>query len=277
MCPTDGDRFFEEQTETSRYKIEVYSKYLVPLAYKVLSKRYRRLWIIDAYAGAGTYLPDADGRRAEGSPSVAAKFVRQYNIENAKAGKELRLINVEADRATFARLQESLMGVGPDVTNIHGRFQDELDRILELVGADPAFFFIDPFGMEGADLQVIDRILARRSRTVTELLINFSHAGFRRMAGNLEPKGAKTPPRRPPPRPRWPGSIRSWTRSSGAGRGATRVLHLSRNSIGSPPSTKMGFAPEASSMSTACRCETAWMGPRPTGWSSQPPPSMAST
>jgi three-Cys-motif partner protein len=193
MCPTDGERFFAEQTETSRYKIEVYSKYLVPLAYKVLSKRYRRLWIIDAYAGAGTYLPDAEGRCAEGSPSAAARFVRQYNVANAKAGKELRLINVEADPATFARLQESLMGVGPDVVNIPGRFQDELDRILEMVGADPAFFFIDPFGMEGADLQVIDRILARRSRTVTELLINFSHAGFRRMAGNLDPKGAKTP------------------------------------------------------------------------------------
>ena len=192
MCPTDPDRFFSEQTETSRYKIQVYSKYLVPLAYKILSKRYRRLWIIDAYAGAGTYLPDAGGARADGSPVAAAKFIRDHNIRNAKARKEVKLINVEADRETFGRLQESLMGVGPDVTNIHGRFQDELDGILKRIGTEPAFFFIDPFGMEGADLQVIDRILARRNRTATELLINFSHAGFRRMAGNLEPKNARS-------------------------------------------------------------------------------------
>lgn len=192
MCPTDADRFFEERTETSRYKIEVYGKYLVPLANKILWKRYRRLWIVDAYAGAGTYLPGADGTRAEGSPIAAAKFARQYNVDHAKEGKEVRLVNVEADGETFKRLEESLMGVGPDVSNIRGRFQDQLDRILEMTGDDPAFFFIDPFGMEGADLQVIDRILARRSKTATELLINFSHAGFRRMAGNLDAKGPQT-------------------------------------------------------------------------------------
>ncbi len=38
---------------------------------------------------------------------------------------------------------------------------------------------------------MIDRILACRGKTVTELLINFSHAGFRRMAGNLDADGAK--------------------------------------------------------------------------------------
>jgi three-Cys-motif partner protein len=192
MSPTDGERFFEEQTETSRQKIAVYGKYLVPLANKILSKRYRRLWIVDAYAGAGTYQPGADGIRAEGSPVAAAKFARQYNVNHAKEGKEVRLVNVEADGETFRRLEESLMGVGPDVTSIRGRFQDHLDRILEMTGDDPAFFFIDPFGMEGADLGVIDRILARRSKTATELLINFSHAGFRRMAGNLDATGPQT-------------------------------------------------------------------------------------
>lgn len=40
--------------------------------------------------------------------------------------------------------------------------------------------------MDGVALPVIDRILERRSRTVTELLINFSHKGFQRMAGNLD-------------------------------------------------------------------------------------------
>ncbi len=43
---------------------------------------------------------------------------------------------------------------------------------------DPVLFFIDPFGMEGADLRLIDRILDRKSKTVTELLINFSYRGF---------------------------------------------------------------------------------------------------
>ena len=147
---------------------------------------------MDAYAGAGAYEPDADGKRAQGSPLVAAKIARQYNVEAAKPGKEIRLVNVESNADCFARLEESLMGFGPDVSNLCGRFQDHLDRILEMVGGDPVLFFIDPFGMEGADIRVIDRILERRSKTVTELLINFSHRGFQRMAGNINPN-AKTP------------------------------------------------------------------------------------
>jgi three-Cys-motif partner protein len=191
MCPTDPDRFFAEQSETSRHKVRFYRKYLPPLAYKILSKRYRRLWVIDAYAGAGSYLPDENGFRAEGSPLAAAKFVRQYNVDNARSGKEIRLINVEADPSIFTRLQENLMGVGPDVVNLPGRFQDRLEEILGMVGDEPAFFFLDAFGMEGADLRVIEQILARRPRTSTELLINFSYAGLRRMAGNLDPSGAQ--------------------------------------------------------------------------------------
>jgi three-Cys-motif partner protein len=192
MCPTDGDLFFEEQSDTSRRKIEVYGKYLKPLAYKLLSGRYNRLWIVDAYAGAGAYDPDAEGKRAEGSPLAAANIARQYNVDAASRGKQIGLINVEASSARFAKLEQTLMGFAPAVTNIHGRFQDQLDRILEMVGADPALFFIDPFGMDGAALPVIDRILERRSKTVTELLVNFSHRGFQRMAGNLD-ASAKSP------------------------------------------------------------------------------------
>lgn len=186
MCPTDGNLFFEEQSETSRRKVEVYSKYLTPLAYKILSRRYKRLWIVDAYAGAGAYDPDSNGKRAEGSPLAAANIARQYNVNMAKVGKEIRLINVESDPNRFTRLEQTLMGFGPDVSNLPGRFQDHLDGILKTVGGDPALFFIDPFGMEGADIRIIDRILERRSKTVTELLINFSHRGFQRMAGNLD-------------------------------------------------------------------------------------------
>lgn len=186
MCPTDGDQFFEAQSETSRRKIEVYGKYLKPLAYKLLSGRYDRLWIVDAYAGAGAYDPDAEGKRAEGSPLAAANIARQYNVDAASRGKQIQLVNVESNTVRFAKLEHTLMGFAPAVTNIQGRFQDHLDRILEMIGADPALFFVDPFGMDGAALPVIDRILERRSKTVTELLIHFSHRGFQRMAGNLD-------------------------------------------------------------------------------------------
>lgn len=144
------------------------------------------MWIVDAYAGAGAYDVDADGNRAAGSPLAAARFARQHNVDSTRAGREIKLINVEADQDRFARLEQTLMAFRPDVTNLLGRFQDHLPAILEKIGPDPVLFFIDPFGMEGADIQIIEGILERRSRTVTELLINFSDRGFQRIAGNLD-------------------------------------------------------------------------------------------
>lgn len=191
MCPTDGNQFFEEQSETSRRKIEVYSKYLKPLSYKILS-RYPRLWIVDGYAGAGAYDEDAQGNRAAGSPLAAAQFARQHNVvSRTKNGREILLINVESHPERFARLEETLRPFRPDVTNMKGRFQDRLDDVLARTAGEPALFFIDPFGMEGADIQVIERILERRGKTVTELLINFSDRGFLRMAGNLDAKASR--------------------------------------------------------------------------------------
>lgn len=53
-----------------------------------------------------------------------------------------------------------------------------------MIGRDPAFFFIDPFGVNGIEIELIERILHRPSRK-TELLIHFSDRSFKRMAGHL--------------------------------------------------------------------------------------------
>lgn len=184
---SDSERFFDdEQHEASRLKIEAYGKYLQPLAYKVLHY-YRRLWVVDAFAGAGRYATDADGNAADGSPIVAARFARQYNVDNVNRGKQINLINVEKDPATFVRLQTALAPFGPVSTNFAGRFQDHLAQILKLVGRDPVLFFIDPFGMEGADIRLVEEILRKRGgqRDITELLIHFSDRTLARLAGNL--------------------------------------------------------------------------------------------
>lgn len=184
---SNSERFFDdEQHEASRLKIEAYGKYLQPLAYKVL-RYYPRLWLVDAFAGAGRYGTDAEGNSADGSPLVAARFARQYNVDNANSGKQISLINVEKDPATFARLQATLAPFGPVSTNLQGRFQDRLPEILKLVGREPLLFFIDPFGMEGADIRLIDEILRKRGgqRDITELLIHFSDRTLARLAGHL--------------------------------------------------------------------------------------------
>jgi three-Cys-motif partner protein len=158
------------------------------LAYKVLHY-YPRLWIVDGFAGAGQYGPEAGN--APGSPLVAARFAHQYNVDNARSSKRIELINVERDPATFSRLQLTLAGFGPLVTNVSGRFQDRLDDIIKIIGREPALFFIDAFGMEGADIRLVESILRKRggNRTITELLIHFSDRTLQRVAGYLTPNG----------------------------------------------------------------------------------------
>lgn len=187
MVPTAHQFFDDEQHEASRLKIEAYAKYLKPFAYKVLHY-YPRLWVIDGFAGAGQYGEQAD--YADGSALVAARFAHQYNVEHARDGKSIELINVEKDPETFARLRRNLAGFGPVATNLEGRFQDRLEQILKAVGHEPALFFIDPFGMEGADIRLVEQILRERRgrRAITELLIHFSDRALVRIAGNVNVK-----------------------------------------------------------------------------------------
>jgi three-Cys-motif partner protein len=196
MAP-GADRFFDdEQHEASRLKVVAYANYLRPFAYKVLHY-YPRLWLIDGFAGAGRY--GAQAGYAEGSALAAARFAHQYNVDHASStGGSIGLINVEKDPDTFDRLQFNLGGFGPVATNLQGRFQDRLEEILRIVGHAPALFFIDPFGMEGADVRLVEQILRERGGggAITELLIHFSDRALVRIAGNLAahtktPRGAR--------------------------------------------------------------------------------------
>lgn len=182
--PTSNDFFEDDPHEASKLKIEAYGKYLKPLAYKLLS-RYRRLYIIDGFAGAGRYEPDSDGVRTDGSPLVAARFAHQYNVDNHRSGRDIRLINVEKDHENYARLTHNLAGFGDVCLNLHGRFEAQLDCILQEVGRNPTLFFLDSFGMQATDVRVIDYILERRAGCVTEFLIHFSDKALNRVAGNL--------------------------------------------------------------------------------------------
>jgi three-Cys-motif partner protein len=179
--------FDQEQHEASRLKIEAYGKYLRPLAYKLLS-RHRRLYVVDGFAGAGRYVCDDSGREASGSPLVAAQFAHQFNVDHHTENRQIALINVERDPDVYTRLCHNLAGFGELCVNLPGRFDSQLDGILREISREPALFFLDSFGMEAADVRVIDSILAQRENCVTEFLIHFSDEALTRIAGNLTVK-----------------------------------------------------------------------------------------
>jgi three-Cys-motif partner protein len=184
----DPLEFFDEVKAASRHKLELLQKYLQPLSYKLLSG-WPRMWVVDGFAGAGVYQPDADGVEQHGSPRIAATWAREVELKRGQA--KLRCINVEADPDVFEQLRHNLAPWKDLVEFRRGEFGDHLDAILDQIGRDPAFFFLDPFGVNGIELELLQRISARPSHT-TELLIHFSDRSFRRMAGHLDDNAQRT-------------------------------------------------------------------------------------
>jgi three-Cys-motif partner protein len=184
----DPLEFFEEVKEASKHKLELLQKYLKPLSYKLLYG-WQRMWVVDGFAGAGLYEPDDDGVEHPGSPRIAAVWARQLELKHGEP--VLRCINVEAKTAVFERLQHNLAPWKHLVEFRRGEFDEHLDAILTTIGGDPAFFFLDPFGVNGIEMELLDRILARPCQT-TELLIHFSDKSFRRMAGHLNDNTQRT-------------------------------------------------------------------------------------
>ncbi|HEY3544141.1 MAG TPA: three-Cys-motif partner protein TcmP [Gaiellaceae bacterium] len=177
-----GGDFFHDPMWASLAKIAILRNYLTPFAYKLGSKPPGRVWLVDGFAGAGCYEPDENGKSQDGSPLASAKVARDLEIKGAR--QQLRTINVESDRDTFVRLIGNLAPYQHLCLNIPKTFEDALDEILKTIRNDPALFFLDPFGVNGIEMDLLDRIRERAGKT--ELLIHFSDRSVLRMAGNLD-------------------------------------------------------------------------------------------
>jgi three-Cys-motif partner protein len=193
MTPSAID-FFAEAKVRSQHKLDLYGKYLHPLVRKLGSRvgpgrPSRHIWIVDGFAGAARYEPDDGGRMQDGSPMISAKFARQISL--AREYPVVRCINVERDADCYAELQRNLAPWQELVLNLPGEFSERVDDILTAIGDDPALIFLDPFGVNGIEMEIIEKLLGRAGKT--ELLIHFSDKTFLRMAGHLDDNDKRLP------------------------------------------------------------------------------------
>jgi three-Cys-motif partner protein len=192
--PVDPLHFFDQAKARSLHKLNIFDGYLRPFTYKLGSsagrgRRHEHVYVIDGFGGAGKYQPDDDGRIQDGSPLLAAKWARQIRVERKHA--LVQCIIVERDPDCFLELQRNLAPWQDVATALRGEFAARLPLILETIGDDPALFFLDPFGLAGAELKLIEQIAQRPGKT--ELLIHFSDRTFLRMAGHLDDQGHRVP------------------------------------------------------------------------------------
>ena len=193
MTPSAID-FFAEAKARSLHKLDLYRKYLVPFVRKVgrfvgPGRASRHIWIVDGFAGAGQYKPDDGGQAQDGSPLIAAKFAE--SVATDRGVPLVRCINVERNRGCFDELEENLAPWSGYAQNLRGTFAQQRERVLDTIGGDPAFVFLDPFGVNGIEMEVIEKLLARTG--VTELLVHFSDRTVLRMAGHLDENDQRLP------------------------------------------------------------------------------------
>jgi three-Cys-motif partner protein len=179
MSEQTSTEFFTDLKEWSERKLAILEQYLDPFV-KILGSQ---VYYVDAFAGAGIY---EDG--AKGSAIRAAEHAQKYQL----AGKRysLHCINIEANPANYQSLQKNTASFDDLVTNLSGRFADNVDTVLHITDRSPVLCFLDPCGVKGIDAwHVIQRIIHRQAPT--DIWIRFDHATLLRLAGFYE-SGAAT-------------------------------------------------------------------------------------
>lgn len=172
---------FQDHTRLKHFLLDAYLKAWATILIRGLKRERRpgpRLWFIDAFAGAGR-----DSTGAPGSPVIAAEIATAINAEHfslpVSKHEGMRVIATEADADRFQQLQRNLEPYSIAHAR-EGTLANILQPLLEHVGNDPAFYFLDPFGVGGLDAGVLPSIL-RGPRT--EVMLLFSDEGAIRLAG----------------------------------------------------------------------------------------------
>lgn len=177
---SNHDDHFAEFKAHTLFKHLIFNGYLKAWAMILLSKL-SRVWIINAFAGAGK-----DELGNNGSPVIAAKIAVQVQ-DRLGHGKRVTVVAIEKDAGRFRRLEAAMApydidrsGPHPVAYLRHSTFAEKVDGLLQKIGEEPAFFFLDPFGVDGLKRDVVKKILEGERR---EVLLMFSDESAVRLLG----------------------------------------------------------------------------------------------
>ncbi|QOC90252.1 three-Cys-motif partner protein TcmP [Micromonospora craniellae] len=172
--------FFEGKKPAAILKHAVIDKYVSPFAGKTgLYSPGHRVAVIDGYAGEGRY-DNGD----EASPALLLRKARELQGVN----RQLEGYFVESDPTSLMKLRQMVAAEGVDLPMqvFSGGIEDQLDNLLTLVKGIPTLVYLDPFGVMIPFRKTAQVFAQRPSQPpATELLINFSAVGLRRVAGLL--------------------------------------------------------------------------------------------
>lgn len=182
MTPAPRETLWPLQPHT-KGKHEVLRRYLAAW-FPIIGSFARRMVFIDGFAGPGEY---AEGE--VGSPIIALEAYRK-NADRTKA--EVIFLFVEEDRARMEHLKKvvsALLDLPKNVkvqvasADFEGTMTKVLNRISLGEQLAPAFVMVDPFGVKGFPMALIQRILKSGK---AELYISFMYESIDRFKATPE-------------------------------------------------------------------------------------------
>jgi three-Cys-motif partner protein len=156
--------------------------------FSILGKTQQRILFVDGFAGPGEYV---DGKM--GSPLIALRVLREHSHRSLIKAETVYLF-IEKDAVRCEHLRRRVDEERPSLPNnchvevICGKFDETMTAILDYLDEQavrlaPAFVMVDPFGVSGAPMSIIDRILQNPK---AEVYISFMYEAINRFLATDE-------------------------------------------------------------------------------------------
>lgn len=165
--------FFKEKRFWSERKDEILRCYLPPYLAKIATQN-APILIVDAFAGPGLF---EDGK--DGSPLIICNAVNEAMSRGISV--PVSVMCIEPVPESYDKLQKSLSAFSFAEAK-KGSFLDYIDTIESKAKTHSVFLYVDPFTVEGFDLNAMDDVFRHLtvSRMSIEILLNFNSTIFAR-------------------------------------------------------------------------------------------------
>lgn len=165
-------------TSAPRKKLTFLEKYLQKYTEKVREDGFENCYYVDAFAGTGkNYIEETD-EVIDGSVLVALRTRPPFTHYRFIELDEIYIRGLRKNVTKFGK------NLDADIETIHGDCNWCVpNEVLAKISATPAFFFLDPFAVEGLYWETVESIGDKENCTV---LINFSIMGVTRFSQKKE-------------------------------------------------------------------------------------------
>lgn len=174
-----NDNFFESKKEWSKTKDAILGCYLKPYFQKLIAFG-KPICYVDCFAGKGMF---DDGN--QGSPLIALDCINN-SMQSSNYETDIYSYFIELNHHTD--LSNNVASHLREIGNrriryeiVPGRFEENIDNILNLHHSSTVFLYVDPYGIKAIDVDKFNSFRLSEKKSV-EMLINYNTWGFFREA-----------------------------------------------------------------------------------------------